>query len=453
MEKKLIERKMQAQKERDKLVEVARKVLVIAQQKGASDAEVGASLDVGLSATVRLGEVDTIEFNQDKGVGVTVYFGKRRASASTSDTSDTALEATVQAACDIAQVTEEDPCFGLPDKALLAYDFPDLDLYHPWEITPQQTIALAKSCEQHAMHLDKRIVNSEGSTVNAHQLHRAYANSYGFLGHYSASRHSISCVLVAQDQHGMQRDYDYTTARDATMLTPIEDLAASAVARTVNRLDARKLATQQVPVIFAAEIASNLLSSLVSAISGGNLYRKSSFLLNKLGTQIFPSFINIFEQPYLPNGLGSAAFDADGVKTRAKHFVKAGILESYVLGSYSARRLGMTTTANAGGVFNLSIASNGDDLPQLLKRMGTGVMVTELMGHGVNIITGDYSRGAVGFWVENGEIQYPVEEFTIAGNLNDIFMNIVAVGNDMDLRKNIRTGSILVAEMMIAGTH
>lgn len=452
MNKNLDNRKVEAQKEREKLAEIADKVIKCAKNKGASAAEVGVSSEVGLSTTVRLQEVDTIEFNQDKGVGVTVYFGYCRAFASTSDTSDAALEATVQAACDIAKVTEEDPCFGLPDKDLLAFNYPDLDLYHPWDVSPDQTIDLAKRCEQHALELDKRIINSEGATVNTHQSHSVYANTLGFVGQVSTTRHSISCVLVAKDSNGMQRDYDYTTSRDPASLVPIEDLAQKAVRRTVDRLNAKKLTTQKMPVIFAAEIASNLLSALISGVSGSNLYRKSSFLLDKLGEQIFPEFINIYERPYLTKALGSSAFDADGVRTVNKHFIKDGVLASYALGTYSARRLGLQPTGNAGGVFNLIIEPGADNLAQLLQRMDTGVIVTELMGHGVNIITGDYSRGAVGFWVEKGVIQYAVEEFTIASNLKDMFRNIIAVANDVDLRKNIRSGSILIEEMTIAGS-
>jgi len=422
-----------------------------AKKQGATDTEISASSATGFTTTVRLGEVETIEFTRDKGIVITVYFGQQKGSVSTSDTSQPALSAAVKAACDIARVTGADEYAGLAAKESLAFDFPDLNLYHPWAITPEQGIEMATECEAIARGYDTRITNSEGATLSTHQSHYIYANSLDFYGNYATSRHSLSCMLIGQAGQQMQRDYSFTTARAAKDLKSPYLVAKEAAEKTLHRLGAKRLSTRKAPVIFEAEIAGGLLSSFISAIRGSNLYRKSSFLVNQLGKAVFPPHIQIFEQPHLLGGLGSAPFDNEGVSTRAKHFIKNGILESYVLSSYSARRLGMHTTGNAGGVYNLFIDTGDDDLPALLKRMGTGLLVTELMGQGVNILTGDYSRGASGFWIENGEIQYPVEEITIAGNLSDMFKNIIAVGNDVEKRGNIITGSILVEQMMIAG--
>lgn len=449
--------KVRDQEKQSKLVkcsqleELVLTVVDLAKTKAVTAVEVAASEDNGLATTVRLNEVDTVEFNQDMGIGITVYYDKQRGSASTSDLSKPALVAAVEAACDIAKVTGKDECYGLPEKERLAFDYPDIPLYFPHPIEAQQAIELARECEQLALQADKRITNSEGASFARYESHRAYANSQGFVGSYSTTRFNLSCVLVAGNQQQMQRDYDYTTARDFNDLESPNNVATEAVRRTVSRLDAQKISTRKTPVIFSAEVASSLLGSFVSASSGGNLYRKSSFLLDKLGRKIMPDFINIYEMPHLPKGLASVPFDSEGCTTTQQHFVKDGILQQYILGTYSARRLAMKPTGNAGGVHNLCIETGACDLAQLLKKMNTGLLITELMGHGVNILTGDYSRGAAGYWVENGVIQYPVEEITVAGNLSDMFQNIVEIAKDIDPRRSIRTGSILIEEMVVAG--
>lgn len=426
-------------------------ILQQAHAQGASSAEVAASIDIGFSVSVRLGEVETVEYNRDKGVGITVYFDHHKGSASTTDTSPTAIKNAVTAACRIAQLTNEDPYAGLADAALMAKNYPDCDLNHPWSITPEQGIELVTECEAQARAFDQRICNSEGATLATYQGLHVYGNTHGFVGAYASSRHSINCVVVAQDNQGMQRDSGYTVARDPADLHSITEVAREAGERTVKRLGARRLKTCQAPVIFHAEIASSLLGSFLSAISGGNLYRKSSFLVDHLGKPIFASHINIQERPFIPKGLGSSPFDAEGVAVHDRELVSAGILQGYLLSSYSARKLGMQTTGNAGGAHNIFINTSDHDLPGLLKQMGKGLLVTEMMGQGINLVTGDYSRGAVGFWVENGEIQYPVEEITIAGNLREMFKHLVAVGNDIDRRSHIYTGSIWIDNMMIAG--
>ncbi|MEQ1530619.1 MAG: metalloprotease PmbA, partial [Methylococcales bacterium] len=405
----------------------------------------------GLSVSVRLGEVETIEHHCDQGLGVTVYFGQRKGSASTSDLSPDSIKETVSAACSIARYTSEDEYSGLPEKALLATEFPDLDLYHPWPISADQAISLASECEAVARNFDAEISNSEGASVNTHEGVRVMGNSLGFLQGYASSRHSLSCSVLAQRGDSMQRDYWYTVARNAANLEAAAVVGQKAAERTLRRLQGRSLSTRQCPVLYSAEVAGSLLGSFLGAISGGNLYRKSSFLLDSINTQIFPEFIRIHEQPRLKGALGSAAYDGDGVATQTRDIVSAGILRGYVLGTYSARKLGLQSTGNAGGVHNLSIDPGALDFQGLLTQLHTGLLVTELMGQGVNMVTGDYSRGAAGFWVENGEIQFPVEEITIAGNLKDMLKHIVAVGNDVDYRGNIRTGSILVEQMSIAG--
>lgn len=422
-----------------------------AKQAGATQAEVAASTDKGFSVTIRMGEVETIEHHQDKGIGMTVYFGHRSGSASTSDLSPDALRATLEKACNIARYTGEDIYSGLADAELMAYHYPNLDLYHPWRITPDHAIELALQCEAKARAIDKRITNSEGASVSTHEHARVYGNSHGFIGHYSATRHTMSCSLIATDGHDMQRDYDYTTARDTVDLKSIDALAKTTASRTIHRLGARKLSTREAPVIFAADEAKGLLASFVSAISGGNLYRKASFLLDHLNKPIFPAQIQISENPHLHKAMGSSPFDSEGVRTQARDIIKDGILMGYVLGSYSARKLNMQSTGNADGVHNLSINTSDKNLAELLKEMGTGLLVTELIGQGINLVTGDYSRGAFGYWVEHGEIQYPVHEITIAGNLKNMFSNIIAVGKDVDHRGNIHTGSIWIDKMMIAG--
>jgi PmbA protein len=427
--------------------------LVLDESKacGASAAEAGVSLEAGLSVTVRLGEVETLEYHRDRGVGVTVYFGQRKGSASTSDFAPQALRETVRAACDIARYTSEDDCAGLADAALMARDIPDLDLCHPWDVDAARGIEIAQRCEAAARTADARITNSEGATLSSHQGLRVYGNSHGFIAGYPSTRHSLSCSVIAGRDDQMQRDYWYSVARRHEDLEDAEHIGRMAAERTLRRLNGRKLGTRQVPVIFAAEIATGLFRSFVGAVRGSSLYRKSSFLLDHLGKPVFPEFVHIHEQPHLRGALGSSPFDSEGVATRARDLIANGVLQSYVLDSYSARKLGMQTTGNAGGVHNLSVDSGALDADGLLREMGTGLLVTELMGQGVNMVTGDYSRGAAGFWVENGAIQYPVEEITIAGNLKDMFMHIVAIGTDVERRGNYRTGSVLIERMTVAG--
>ena len=422
-----------------------------AKNQGASSAEAGVSQDAGLAVTVRMGEVETVEHTRDHGLGVTVYFGHRKGSASTSDLSEAAVQDTVRAACKIARYTQEDPCAGLADAGLMATEVKDLDLYHPWGLSADGAIALALECEDAARQLDARIDNSEGATLNTHTGLQVYGNSHGFIGGYPSSRHSLSCAVVGREGDAMQRDYWWTSGRAAEELEPPEIVGRKSAERTLARLGARKLSTREAPVLFQADIAAGLLRHLIGAISGSALYREASFLLDHLGQRIFPEFVRIHENPLLPRGPGSAPFDGEGVATVAKEFVSGGVLRSYVLGSYSARKLDMQTTANAGGVRNLAIDSGELDRDGLLREMGTGLLVTELMGSGVNPVTGDYSRGATGFWVENGEIAYPVEEITIAGNLKEMFMQLRAVGSDIDTRGNTRTGSWLIERMTIAG--
>ena len=422
-----------------------------AKKYGATQAEVGVSQSNGLSVTVRQGEVETLEYNNDKGLGITVYYGQSKASASTSDMRPEAISDTVKAALAIAKHTEEDDCAGLADADLMATEFPDLSLYHPWDIDAEQAIALATECEQAGLDVDTKISNSEGGSLSSHQSNYVYANSHGFMGNTISSRHSLVCTLIADDEKGMQRDYWYDMARDAADMKSARYIGQRAAENTLRRRNARTVETGNYPIIFAADVAPSLFGKFISAIRGGALYRKSSFLLDHLGKQIFPEFIRIHEQPYLLKGLGSAAFDGDGVATKTRELITDGILQSYVLDSYSARKLKMVTTGNAGGVRNLTIDSGDLNFKSLLKEMGTGVLVTETMGMGVNIITGDYSQGAAGFWVENGEIQYPIDEFTIASNLRDMFMGIQAVGNDIEARGSTRTGSVWIDNMMVAG--
>jgi PmbA protein len=435
----------------ERLKTIVQNLLDEAKQQGASASEAGLSQENGLSVTARMGEVETIEHHCDQGLGITVYFGQRKGTASTTDLSPDAIKETVSAACSIARYTSEDEFAGLPDKELLATEFPDLDLNHPWALTADKAIALAIECEAAALAVHADITNSEGATVNTHQGIRVMGNSLGFLQGRLSTRHNLSCSVVAQRGDSMQRDYWYSVARKANDLETAEAIGKKAGERTIKRLEARRLPTQQCPVLYCAEVASGLIGSLIGAISGGALYRKSTFLLDALDTQIFPDFIRIHEQPLLKGALGSAAFDGDGIATQTRDIVSGGYLRGYVLSTYSARKLGMQSTGNAGGVHNLTVTTSTNDFQAMLKLLGTGLLVTELMGQGVNMINGNYSRGAAGFWVENGEIQYPVEEITIAGNLKDMFKNIVAVGNDVDYRGNTRTGSILIERMSIAG--
>lgn len=438
------------------LQEMSESVLCLAKVAGASAAEAEISLGFGQNVSVRLGETETIEYNRDKGMSVTVYFGQQKGHASTSDLSSQALQDTVDAACNIARYTAQDEFCGLADAALMAKDIADLDLYHPWDISVEQALEIAKECESAARGVDSRINNSEGASVSAYEGMFAYANSHGFSGGYPSSRHSISCSVIAEADDGMQRDYWYSNARSADDLDSAQAIGRLAGERTVRRLGCRRVKTAQVPVLFEAPLASGLISSLVSAISGGSLYRKSSFLLDSLGKQVMSPIVNIEEMPHLKHGLASAAFDNEGVATSPRSLIEKGVLQGYMLSSYSARKLGMTTTGNAGGNHNLIVShARGDasrlDFNGLLKVMGTGLLVTELLGHGLNMVTGDYSRGAAGFWVENGVIAYPVEEITIAGNMQQMFQQIIGIGSDVLAQGSKQTGSILIERMTVAG--
>jgi len=435
----------------EQLEERVADLLAEAKRLGASAADAAVSASAGLTVTVRLGEVETVEHNRDQGLGVTVYFGHRKGSASTTDLSSAALKETVAKACSIARATSEDPCAGLPDPELMAKDWPDLDLYHPWALSPDEAIDIARACEGAALEFDERITNSEGATLSTEEGRFVYGNSLGFLGGYPTTRHSLSCVVTGREGDAMQRDWWYDTRRAAEDLAAPELIGRRAAERAVARLGARKLATCEVPVIFRAETAPGLLRSLIGAIRGHAQYRESTFLLNALGERIFPDWVRIHEDPLIPRGLASAPFDNEGVATRPRDFVRDGVLQDYVLDSYSACRLGMRTTGNAGGVRNLAIDSSGQSLEALLKQMDRGLLVTELMGQGVNPVTGDYSRGAAGFWVEKGMIQHPVEEVTVAGNLRDMFQRLVAVGTDTAIPGSIRTGSWLIERMTVAG--
>lgn len=434
----------------DEIKQMSEDVLKMAQGLGASAAEAELSLSIGQSVSVRMNEVENIEYNRDKGVSVTVYFGKQKGHASTSDLSLQALKDTVAAACNIAKYTAKDEFCGLADADLMAKNMPDLDLNHPWDVSVDQAIEIAKQCETAAMEVDARINNSEGASVSTGTGFFAYSNSHGFTGGYPSSRHGISCSVIAESDSNMQRDYWYSTARAPQDLQTAVDIGKVAGERTVRRLGAKKIKTCQVPVLFEASLASGLISSLISAVSGGNLYRKSSFLLDSLGKQIASPLLNIYEDPHIRKGLASSPFDSEGVATISRELVKEGVLQGYVLSSYSARKLGMKTTGNAGGNHNLIVQSGSLDFVGLLKEMGTGLVVTELLGHGMNMVTGDYSRGAAGFWVENGVIMHPVEEITIASNMPDMLKMIVAIGNDVLVQGSKQVGSILIERMTVA---
>lgn len=434
------------------LLDTANLALDHAGKMGASSAEISIEQGQGMSITVREGKVETVERNRDKGFSLTVYFDHRSGSSASSDFTPQAIRDSVQAACNIAKFTEEDPCNGLAERNLLARTFPDLDLYHPWELGVETAIDLAKECEQAALSSDMRISNTEGATISSHDGVSLYANTQDFLGVSRGSRHAVSCSVLVGKADAMQRDYWYDSNRNAKLLQSVSDVGRETARRALRRLGARKIPTGRHPVIYEPQVASSLVSHLISAISGAGLYRKSSFLAERLGEQIFPACIRLFEQPHLPGAIGSAVFDSEGVATCQNVIIDSGRLSSYVLDSYTARKLGMQTTGNAGGVHNMTLNSTVEkDLSAFIRDLEKGVVVSELIGYGVNIVTGDYSRGACGFWVENGEIQYPVEEFTIAGNLNEMFRNISAVGADTDIRRNVRTGSIVVDNMTVAG--
>jgi PmbA protein len=443
----------------EQLQQLAQDVLRYAQEKGASNAAVEISEGSGLSVGVRKGKIETIEQNKDKGLGATVYLGEdrhvRRGNASTSDFSQQSLRATVDAAYNIARFTAEDDCAGLPEADTLEMHPLDLKLCYPWLVSTEQAVELAQRCEAAAFAVDKRITNSEGASVYAQQSHFVTANTRGFMGGYPYSRHTISVAPIAGKGAHMQRDDWYSSARNAKHLAKPESVGRYAAERALARLHARKLDTRKCPVLFEAPLAAGLLGSFVQAVSGGALYRKSTFLLDSLGQSVFPAHIQILEDPHVVGGVGSAPFDEEGVKTLRREVVKDGVVQGYFLSTYSARKLGMQSTGNAGGSHNLSLTSSltkpGDNFKAMLKKLGTGLLVTELMGQGVNYVTGDYSRGASGYWVENGVIQYPVEEITIAGNMKEIFQQIVAIGADVLVRGTKQTGSILVESMTVAG--
>jgi PmbA protein len=431
---------------------IIERALSEARSLGASQAEAAVSQDTGLSVGVRLGEVETLEHQRDRSMGITVYFGQRKGSASTADFSADAVRATVAKACSIARFTAEDACAGLADAALMASAPPNLDLSHPWNVSADRAIEIAKACEAAALAFDPRINNSEGASVSTHQGLHVYGNSHGFVGGYPTTAHTISCVVLAGKGEEMQRDYWYSSSRDWQELDSPEAIGRESARRTIARLEPRKLSTRRAPALFVPEIARGLIGHFAAAIRGSSQYRQSSFLLNAVGQQVFPAGFAVSERPHIPKAIGSAPFDDEGVATRARELVEGGVLTGYILSSYSARKLGLETTGNAGGAHNLLVASNATGgLPGMIRRLGTGLMVTELMGQGINMVTGDYSRGAAGYWVEGGVIQYPVAEITIAGNLRDMLANIVAVGDDIDTRGGIRVGSILLNEMTIAG--
>ncbi|MGC1854795.1 MAG: metalloprotease PmbA [Candidatus Aquirickettsiella sp.] len=425
----------------------------MAKKLGATQTEVSINHDTGFSVMVRNQEVETIEHNRNKSLGINVYFGRKKGSASTSDFSPQAIKSTLEAAIHIARFTTEDPFSGLAEPKFLEKEPPDLDLYHPWSIDPQNAIALGKECEANALAKDKRLTFSEGVNLSTQEAIYVYANSNGFLASYPSSLHNISCNLIAKDKMGMQRDGSYTINRNPDQLLSIEKLAKEAADNTVKRLSSKRISTCQVPVIFHSEIASRLIRSFLEAISGGNLYRNASFLVNHIGKSIFSRKVYIYEKPHLLSALGSVPFDDEGVQTNDRALVEEGILCGYLLNSYSARKLNLQTTGNAGGFHNIFLKTSQFTLGDLIKQMGKGLLVTEVLGQGINLVTGDYSRGAAGFWVENGEIQYPVEEITIAGNLKDMYQNILAIGNDINNKSSIRTGSIFLENMMIAGAE
>ena len=435
----------------DTLRQMAQDILDHARTRGATACEADVSEGFGQSVTVRLGEVETIEYNRDKGVGVTVYLGQQRGYASTSDFSAAALQATVDAALSIARFTAADEAAGLPEADLLARGDMELDLYHPWLLPVEEAIDIAGRCERSALAVSPMIKNSEGASVSNQHSHFVSANSLGFMGGYASSRHYLSCSVIAGEGDAMQRDDWYSSYRAAAELAAPEAIGEYAARRALSRLGGRKIATCEVPVLFEAPLASTLVGNFVYAASGGSLYRKSSFLLDCLGTQVFSPQVAISERPHLPRGLASSPFDDDGVATRDREVVEGGVLKGYFLSTYTARKLGMKNTGNAGGCHNLIVHPGEHDLRGLIKLMGRGLLVTELLGHGVNYVTGDYSRGASGYWVEDGEIRYPVQEITIAGNLKDMLRGIVAVGNDILIRGSKQVGSILLDRMTVAG--
>ena len=442
---------MQIEQQLDEIKNKVDDALKLAISKGATAAEASMSRVEGIAVSARLGEVENVEFTNDGGLGISVYVGQRKGSASTADLSAQALQTAVEKAVEIAKYTSEDPCAGLADKELIATDIPDCDLYHPIALDTEQGLALALETERHAMAFDERITNSDGATYNANLGLRVYGNTHGLIAGYPSSRYSLSCVAIGEQDGDMQRDYSYSVDRKFDQLADPKKIGEEAASFTVNRLGARKIDTAEVPIIFHRDIASGLFGHLVSAISGGSLYRQSSFLLDSKGQQLFPEWLNIQERPHLPAGLASSPFDHEGVSTVDADIIVDGVLQDYLLTSYSARKLGLISNGHAGGIHNWIVSHTGQSEQALLSEMGTGLLVTELMGQGVNVVTGDYSRGAAGFWVENGVIQYPVHEITIAGSLRDMFSRIVAIGEQQERRGAISTGSILIDKMSIAG--
>ncbi len=435
----------------DRLSDLARDLLARARTQGATQAEVSCDEDRGLNVNVRMGEVESVESTRDRSIGITVYFGQRKGSATTADLRPESLEATVAQACAIARHTEDDPASGLADAGLMATDLREFDSWHPSALDADEAVDLALACEAAGREADSRIANSDGASVSRGESIGVYANTHGFLGRDRNTHYSISCALIAGEGDAMQRDYWYSVGLAREDLESTTAIGHQAAERTLARMDPRPLATGEMPVLFQAEVARSLIGHLLNAVSGSALYRRASFLLDSVGTAVLPDWCSIRERPFLMRGLKSSAFDAEGVATRESDLVRNGILQRYVLGSYSARKLGLQTTANAGGVCNLDIAANAGDLQDLIRSMGTGLLVTELMGQGVNAITGDYSRGAAGFYVENGEIAYPVDGITIAGNLREMLRNIEAIGTDIDPRSHLRMGSVLLGRMTVAG--
>lgn len=432
--------------------ELSQYVLKKAKEKGMDEVEVAFSMSEGLSTSVRLQQVETIEYCKDRGLGISVYYKKQKGQASSTDTSLKAIDDAINAACDIAKATGKDECFGLADKSLMANDYPELDLYHPWDISHEKAIAEMIACEALAMDNEK-IKTSEGAALSTGTHYMLYANSHGFSGEYMTSRHGFHCSLVTEDANKeMHRDYGYTNARKPELLGSVTAVAKEAQKKTLSRLGARKIKTQKAPVIFSNEVSSGLLGSLIAAISGGNLYKKTTFLLDSMGQQVLPSRFKVYESPHTKGALGSSPFDGDGLLTRNNVFIDEGKVCQYVLGSYSARRLGLESSANAGGVHNLQISTDDLTFEELLMVMGEGLLVTELIGQGVNMTTGLYSRGAFGYWIKDGKIDYPVHEITIAGNLKDMFMDIGHIANDIDSRKATKCGAVLIPSMSIAGS-
>ncbi|MGO1297363.1 MAG: metalloprotease PmbA [Vibrio sp.] len=443
--------KQQVAQQRADLEAAVAKALDMAAQ-GADAAEVAINKSTGLSVSTRMCEVENVEFNSDGALGITVYNKNKKGSASTSDLSEKAIHETVKAALDIARYTSEDPFAGPAPAELMVKDIPDLDLFHPDEPDPDKAAAIAIRAEQAALEYSDKIKQSDGASYDSHYGVRVYGNSHGLLASYASSRHSTSCSVIGLGANGeMERDYSYTLARHKDELWAPEQVGVQAAEKTVRRLDARALKTGNYPILFERDVATGLMGHLVMAISGGNLYRKSSFLVDKLGEKILPEWFNIIERPHIQRGLASSPFDSEGVATKDSDIITDGKLATYLLTSYAARKMNMTPTGHAGGIHNWFVASTGQDFEQMLQALGTGVLVTEVMGQGVNIVTGDYSRGAAGFWVENGVIQYPVSGFTIAGNLQDIFQKTVAVGSDIETRSQIQMGSLLVESMKVAG--